>query len=185
MVGPRLEQMRVEIFAASSVVIGALLGVLLVALTLPGIWFMILVAIGFQAWFLLREPSTMMFEWWTLGVCILLGIIAEVVEIFASAVGAKKAGGTRRGAIGSVIGGIVGAILGTIFIWIPVLGTIIGAAAGAGLGALLAERHNAAKTWREASTIGAGAAIGRLAATLAKVAFAVVVGTILCVGAFV
>lgn len=175
-----------EIFAASSVVIGALLGVLLVALTLPGIWFMILVAVGFQAWFFLREPSTLMFEWWTLGLCILLGIIAELVEILASAVGAKKAGGTRRGAIGSVIGGIGGAILGTIFlIWIPVLGTIIGAAAGAGLGALLAERHNAAKTWREASTIGAGAAIGRLAATLAKVAFAVVVGTILCVGAFV
>lgn len=175
-----------EIVAAVSVALGCLMGVLLVALTLPGIWFMLLVAIGFQAWFALREPPVLMYEWWTLGACVLLGIIAETVEVFASAVGAKKAGGTRRGAIGSVIGGVLGAILGTVLLaFLPVLGTILGAALGAGTGALLAERHNGAKTWRQASTIGAGAAVGRLAATVAKIGFAVVVAAILCVGAFV
>lgn len=175
-----------EIVAAVSVVLGCLLGVLLVALTLPGIWFMILVAIGFQAYFAMREPPTLMYAWWTLGACVLLGIIAEAVEAFASAVGAKKAGGTRRGAIGSVIGGILGAILGTVLLaFLPVLGTILGAVLGAGGGALIAERHNGAKTWRQASTIGAGAAAGRLAATIAKVGFAAVVATILCIGAFV
>ncbi len=174
-----------ELLAASLVALGALLGVVLTAATLPGIWIMILVAAGCQAWLMLREPPAQMFDWWTLGACLILALLAELVEIFASAVGTKKAGGTRRGAIGSVIGALAGALLGTVLIPIPILGTILGAALGAGGGAIIAERHNARKTWREAATIGAGAAVGRLAATIAKVAFAVVVATILCVAAFV
>jgi len=175
----------VEYLAASIVVTFALVGIALTAATLPGIWVMILAATGCQTWLMLREPPQQMFEWWTLGACLIIGLIAEVVEIFASAVGAKKAGGTRRGAIGSVIGALAGAVLGTVFILIPVLGTIIGAALGAGAGAIIAERHNGRKTWREASTIGAGAAAGRLAATVAKVGFACVVAAILCTAAFV
>ena len=174
-----------EILAAGIVVVFALLGIVLTAATLPGIWIMILAAAGCQAWLMLREPPVQIFEWWTLGACIILGLIAEGVEIFASAVGAKKAGGTRRGAIGSVIGALGGALLGTVLIPIPILGTIMGAALGAGGGAIIAERHNGRKTWREASTIGAGAAVGRLAATVAKVAFAFAVAVILSVGAFV
>ena len=174
-----------EYVAASIVTLFALLGVVLTAATLPGIWIMILAAAGCQAWLMLRQPPMQMFEWWTLGACLIIALVAEVVEIFASAVGAKKAGGTRRGAIGSVIGALGGALLGTVFIPIPILGTIAGAALGAGAGAIIAERHNGRKTWSEASTIGAGAAIGRLAATVAKVAFACIVATILCTAAFV
>ncbi len=174
-----------EYVAASIVTLFAVLGVALTAATLPGIWIMILAAAGCQAWLMLREPPMAMFDWWTLGACVLIGLLAEVVEIFASAVGAKKAGGTRRGAIGSVIGALAGAMIGTVFIPIPILGTIAGAALGAGAGAILAERHNGRKTWREASTIGAGAAAGRLVATVLKVGFALVVATILCVAAFV
>jgi len=175
----------VEIVAASIVVVAALLGVVLTAATLPGIWLMILAAAGCQAWLMLREPPVQMFEWWTLGACIIIGLVAEGVEIFASAVGAKKAGGTRRGAIGSVIGALAGALLGTVLIPVPILGTIVGAALGAGGGAMIAERHEGRKTWREASTIGAGAAVGRLAATVAKVGFACVVAAILGTAAFV
>ena len=177
--------MRLEWIASGIVVVAAVLGVLITALTLPGIWFMILAAIGVQAWFLYRTPPAQLFDWWTLAACVALGLLAEAVEIFASAVGAKKAGGTRRGAIGSVIGGLAGALLGTVVIPIPILGTILGAALGAGGGALIAERHNGGKTWREASTIGAGAAVGRLAATVAKVGFAALIAAILSVAVFV
>jgi uncharacterized protein YqgC (DUF456 family) len=176
---------RVEIVAASIVLVFALIGVLLTAATLPGIWIMILAAAGCQAWMMLRTPSSQLFEWWTLGACVLIALVAEVVEIFASALGAKKAGGTRRGAIGSVIGALAGALLGTFVIPVPILGTIAGAALGAGTGAIIAERHGGRKTWREASTIGAGAAVGRLAATVAKVGFACIVAAILGVAAFV
>ncbi|MBY0313367.1 MAG: DUF456 family protein [Phycisphaerales bacterium] len=162
----------------------AWVGVLLTAFTLPGIWFALLAAGAAQWWSIAMRPEPM-FSWWTLGVCAALALTAELVEVGASAVGAAKAGGTKKGAIGSVIGAILGAIVGTFALaFLPVLGTIIGASIGAGLGALLLEKHLGEKTWQEAGKVGAGAAIGRLLATVAKVAFAAVVATVLSVAAF-
>lgn len=162
----------------------AWIGVLLTAFTLPGIWFMLIAAGGAQWWSIAtgREP---MFTWWTLGICVAIALIAEIVEVFASALGAAKAGGTKKGAIGSVVGALIGALGGTFLIPIPVLGTILGAAIGAGGGAILLEKHLGEKTWKEAGKVGAGAAIGRLAATVAKVGFAAVVALILSISAFV
>lgn len=160
-------------------------GVLLTAFTLPGIWFALLAAGAGQWWSLATQPEPM-FSWWTLGLCAGLALIAELVEVGASAVGASKAGGTKKGAIGSVIGAILGAIVGTLALgFLPVLGTIIGASLGAGLGALLLEKHLGEKTWKEAGKVGAGAAIGRLLATLAKIIFAAAVAAVLSVAAFV
>lgn len=196
-----------ELLIACGVVACSLIGVLLVALTLPGIWFMVLVA-GLAQWWSIAHASggagaagaglavagatvtsggaapEMMFSWWTLGTAAGLAVVGEMLEMFASAVGSSKAGGTRRGAIGSVIGGILGAIIGSFAIPIPVLGTIVGAALGAGAGALLLERHGGQKTWGEASKVGAGAAAGRLAATIAKLGIACVTAVVLSVGAF-
>lgn len=189
----------IEILIASGVVICSLVGVLMVILTLPGIWFMILAAALAQWWSwdqsqpvatdpagiptsTLAHAPNLMFSWWVLGIAVALALIGEIVEFFASAVGAAKAGGTRRGAIGSVIGGIVGAILGTAIV--PILGTIIGAALGAGVGALLLERHDGRKTWKEATKIGAGAAAGRFVATIAKVSIAAVAAILLSIDAF-
>lgn len=207
----------------TGVILCSILGVLLTAATLPGIWFMILAASLAQAWSLsdgssaatptrsgagsglpsdavasatgafgthaasadglirtaVTDPA--MFSWWTLGIAAGLALIAELVEFGASAVGAAKAGGTRRGAIGSVIGALVGAVGGSVIV--PILGTIIGAALGAGIGALLFERHDGRKSWKDASKIGAGAAAGRLVATLAKVVIACVVAVMLIVDA--
>lgn len=166
-----------DIVAGIVVVIASVLGVALTVLTLPGIWLAIAVAVGCELW------RGEMFSPWTLGAAVLVGVVAEVLELVASAFGAAKAGGTRRGAIGSLVGALVGAILGTpVF---PVLGTILGGAIGAGLGAMIAERHNDRKTWREASRIGTGAAIGRLTATIVKSGLSIVVALILIVGAFV
>lgn len=203
----------------TGVIVCSILGVLLTAATLPGIWFMILAAALAQAWSLYASDGggsvpgsttgvlpdgadaaaasgtasqwpaiastarTAMFSWWTLGIAAGLALIGELIEFGASAVGAAKAGGTRRGAIGSIIGALVGAIGGSLIV--PILGTIIGAALGAGLGALIFERHDGRKTWKEASKIGAGAAAGRLVATLAKVVVACIVAVILIVDAVV
>lgn len=168
--------------AAILVCIFSLLGIALTLLCLPGIWLSILVA-GLVQWWHLAQHETEMFSWWTLGTCVGLGIAAEAIEFFASAAGAAKAGGTRRGAIGSIIGGIVGAIGGSLFL--PPLGTILGAAAGAGVGALLLERASGRKTWTECTKIGAGAAAGRFVATICKASIAVVIAAILSVAAFV
>jgi uncharacterized protein YqgC (DUF456 family) len=159
-----------------------ILGIALTALTLPGIWLMLLVA-GLAQWWQVSAYGTWMFSWWTLGVCGGLALLAEIIEFVASALGAAKFGGTRWGALGSIVGTIAGAVAGSFFLF-P-LGTILGAAAGAGAGALLCERHIGKRTWEAASKAGAGAAIGRLAATLVKVGVAVVVAVILSVAAFV
>ncbi|MFN7021118.1 MAG: DUF456 family protein [Phycisphaerales bacterium] len=166
-----------------AVVLGAILGVALTLLTLPGIWFAILVAGLAQWWSSTRTGGEEMFSWWTLGVCVGLGIIAELIELLASAAGAAKAGGTKRGAIGSVIGGIFGALAGTILIPVPVVGTVVGAAAGAGLGALLLEKAGGVKTWTQSGKVGAGAAAGRLVATVVKSGFAGAIGLILSIDA--
>lgn len=158
-------------------------GVLLTAFTLPGVWIALLAAGAAQWWSIVQRPEPM-FSWWTLGTCVAIALLAELVELGASAVGASKAGGTKMGAIGSVVGAIVGAIVGSFVIPVPVVGTIIGAALGAGGGALLMEKHLGEKTWQEAGKIGAGAAIGRLIATIAKIAFAAIVASVLSIAAF-
>lgn len=178
-----------EMLVAAGVVIVAWVGVLLTALTLPGIWLAVAGACLAQWWSWeartgASPPGPLMFSWWTLGVCAGLGVLAEVVELLASAAGARKMGGTRRGAVGSVVGAVVGAVAGTFLIPIPVLGSVLGAALGAGVGALLTERRLGEKTWAESGRIGAGAAVGRLLASLAKVGFAGVIALVLTVAAF-
>jgi hypothetical protein len=79
----------------------------------------------------------------------------------------------------------VGAIGGSFAIPIPVLGTIVGAAAGAGAGALLLERAGGKKTWMQSGKIGAGAAAGRLVATIIKSSLAGLIAVILSIAAFV
>ncbi|HYE02895.1 MAG TPA: DUF456 family protein [Phycisphaerales bacterium] len=166
-----------DALAGLIVAAACLLGVALTAATLPGIWLAILVAAACHWW---RGD---LYSYWTLGVAAGIGLLGEIAEFAASAAGAAKAGGSRRGALGAVIGAVAGAIFGSALIPIPVVGTILGAAAGAGAGALLAERH-AGKTWTQSTRIGAGAATGRLVATILKVLFAVIVALILTVGAF-
>lgn len=172
-----------SLVVAITVCLTSLCGIALTLLTLPGIWIAILVA-GLAQWWSIAQRGELMFSWWTLGACAAIGIAAEVAELLASAAGAAKAGGTRRGAIGSVIGGVVGAIGGSFFL--PPLGTILGAAVGAGAGALLLELEHSGgrKTWKESSKIGAGAAAGRLVATIIKASLATVIAVILSVAAF-
>jgi len=164
---------------ALTMLVVAPLGVFLTALTLPGTWFMLLAAVLFQWW----QPST--FSWWTLGVCIGLAVLGEVLEMFASAAGASRAGSSKRAAIGSVVGSLVGGLACTFLIPIPIIGTLLGAVGGAACGAMLVERGVVGKTWNESREVAKGAAVGRLWATVAKVGVAATVAVILVTAAFV
>lgn len=158
----------------------AWLGVVLTAFTLPGIWIAIAAAVGLQVWHA-SYLNTSLLSWWALGACVILGVIAELIEFAASAMGASQLGGSKKAAWASVLGAMVGALAGTLLIPIPVAGTILGAALGAGGAALATEKHLGEKTWKEASKVGAGAAAGRLIATLVKLAIAVVIALVLTV----
>lgn len=62
-----------------------------------------------------------------LGILLLLLIIAQVLDLVSSAIGAKFFGATRWGAIGCIIGAIVGLFFGLPGILLgPILGALIG-----------------------------------------------------------
>ncbi len=168
-----------SILAGVIVAIGALLGIVLTVLTLPGTWLAVMVAVGCELW----RPGLL--SWWTLGVAIGIAALAEVLEIFASAAGAGKAGGSKAAAVAAVVGSVVGAIVGSAVLPLFPIGTIAGAIIGAGLAAAVVERGKSGKTWRDSARVGTGAASGRFAATIIKVSLACVIAAILITAAFV
>ncbi len=163
--------------AASLVVLMSLVGIALTLVTLPGAWLMLATAVLCNLW----QPG--MFNWWTIGVGAGVAVIAEIVELAASAVGAKTTGGSRSGAVGSIVGAMIGAVVGTPFL--PPIGTVAGAVLGAAAGALIAERGIANNNWRGSAKVAGGAAAGRLVATIFKTGAAIIVAGMLIVGVFV
>ena len=149
---------------------------LLVAMSLPGTW-LILAATCTVAWLRWDEG---IYGLTSLGVLAGLAALGEVLELVTGALGAKKAGGSTRGAVGAMAGGVAGGILGTFFLPIPILGSILGAALGAFGGALLGER-TAGRDLEAAAAVGRGAFVGRLLGTLSKLLIA---GTMWIVVAF-
>lgn len=167
-----------DVLAGISITLCVVIGLGLALFTLPGVWFMLLAASLINGFW---TPGLL--SWWTIGICAFIALIGEVVEVIASALGAKKFGGTNMGALGSVLGALIGALLGSFVIPIPILGTILGAVLGAGLGAIAFEKGVKKRTWAESGQSGAGAALGRLVATIAKLGVAVVVGLVLILAA--
>lgn len=153
-----------------------LVGIACTAVLLPGTWLILLVTAGVKLW----QPG--MISWWTLLALLLLALLGELIEFVASALGATKAGATKHGAIGAMVGAIVGAIAGMAVV--PPIGPIVGGALGAGLGAVLAERAIAQKTWKDSGIAGAGAAVGRLVATVVKVLIAAAMALVACLAVY-
>lgn len=164
--------------AVASLVLAGVVGFVLTLLTLPGIWLPIGVALLFQ-WF---RPD--MFSWWVIGAAVVIGLLAEAMEVGASAVGASKSGGTKRSAVGAIGGTVVGAILGSFIPLFPI-GTILGAIAGAGVGAGLLDRSRTDRTWGQSATVGAGAATARGIAIVVKGAMGAAIALTLIIGALV
>ncbi len=164
------------ILAASVVSVLSIAGIVLTLLTLPGMWIAIAAAV------IANFVVPGLFSWWTIGTCIGLAVLAEALELGASALGAAKGGASKKGAIAAVVGALIGAIVGSFFL--PPVGTVIGAAGGAGIGAIWAEIALNNRAFREAAKAGAGAAIGRLVAVILKTAFAVTVAGILTTAAW-
>jgi uncharacterized protein YqgC (DUF456 family) len=163
--------------AGGVVALSVLVGWVLAALTLPGVWVMLLSA-TLVNW--LWTPGV--YSWWTLGVCAAVALLGEVMEVVASGFGSRRFGGSRTGALGSVIGGVIGALVGTFAIPIPLVGTVVGSVLGAAAGAAAAERWVKGRPWGESHKSAAGAAVGRLAATVIKLGVAVAIGVVLMAG---
>jgi hypothetical protein len=152
------------------------LGFLLTLLTLPGNWVMILATCIYAR----------LTDWRFLGlrailILIGIGLVGEIVDLAAGSAAAKRAGGTRRGAIGAFIGAILGGVVGAGII--PIVGAIVGVIFGAGAGALLFELSGG-KPLLEAANVGLGAARGKFVGMLIKIAMACVIFLIAVFGGF-
>lgn len=141
---------------------------LLIPLGLPGLWAMLAVAFAFD-WLMPVDRIGV----WAIVAGVILAGIAELLEFTLSARYARRYGGSRRAEWGAVLGGIAGAVVG---IPIPVIGSVIGAFAGAFAGALVGEfsRGSGARVSGRAAW---GAFVGRLVATVVKVAIGCVLAT--------
>jgi uncharacterized protein len=161
-------------------VVGAL-GVVITLVGLPGTWFVLLIALLAQ-WLAPGEP----FTWWTLGAGLLLCVLAEVAEGVSGALGAAKAGASKRALVGAAVGGLVGAIVGTVLLPVPLVGTLVGGAIGAGVGAVALEfiKPKDLRKSRSMLAVGRGAAIGRLLSTVIKSVFAIGLLVLFTVAAF-
>jgi hypothetical protein len=154
--------------------------VLVVAMSLPGTWLMVLVTAIF-AWARWDEE---ILGWPTLVLLLSLALVGEAIELVAAALGVRSRGGSARGALGAMLGGVAGGILGTFLIPVPVLGSILGAAAGSFLGALAGE-FTMGKELEAAVETGKGAFIGRLLGSLSKVALSVVMWLVVAFAIFI
>jgi uncharacterized protein len=96
-------------------------------------------------------------------VLLLMLIVAHVLEMFSSAVGAKYFGSTRWGIWGAIIGGIVGLFFGLPGIFI---GPIVGA--------LLFEIAFARREWKPAAKSTWGTLVGTTAGLVLKVGIGVI-----------
>jgi len=164
---------------ASLLIVVNLFWLVLTALTLPGNWMMVATT-ALVAWWQWDEG---MFSPWTLGALVVLAAGAEVLEFVSSAVGVRKAGGTRWGGVGSLLGALAGAVAGTILIPIPVVGSLVGVCLGACAGAWGFEAA-CGRSQKQSLRAGVGAGVGRLIATVLKLAVGVVIWIVVAVAAF-
>ncbi len=160
----------------------------LVVFQLPGVWILLAIAtlieFGLDGYRPAEDPWT--FGWHIMVLSAVVALIGEAIEFFAGVAGAKKAGASRRGMVGSLIGGIAGAfVFSGLFFFIPVFGTLCGVILGTFVGAVVGEMTDETATMRGTVKPAIGATIGRVLGTLGKVMAALIVWMALLVGAIV
>jgi len=140
----------------------ALAGLLMVIVTMPGLWLVTAAAAVFALLthfhFIGRE---------TLIALVVLSFAGELLELGAGGAAARRAGGGRRAMIGGAIGALLGGFFLTFIIPVPILGTIFGVCLGSFLGAAGLEMLGG-KQIPHSLRIGAGAATGRFLGIIIK-----------------
>lgn len=163
-----------EVLIALVLGITSLVGAVLALVGIPpGVWVAVALAIGLAAY------DTSILPWSAAIASVVLAGAGELIELASGAVGAKKAGASKSGAVVAMIGGIAGAIAGSFVV--PIIGTIVGGLLGAWAGAVVIEKGVKNQGWKAAHKAGMGAAIGRLLSTIAKAVLAVIIGVILVI----
>lgn len=168
----------VEVIIASTLSLVAILAWLANILGMPGNWVIVACAVGCAWWG--SESHLWHVSWVLVAAIVIIALVGELLEFAASAIGASRLGGTKRGALlallGSLVGAITGLFMGSV---VPIIGNVVASlllgGVGAFCGAILGERW-AGKDWNDSIEIGNAAFWGRLLGTVGKG----VCGTIAC-----
>lgn len=132
---------------------------------LPANW-LILLGLGAWKWAHPDMPAGWVFFLLLFGVC----LAGEVVEFAAQYWGARRFGGTKRGAWAAVVGAIVGGIFGAAFFF--GLGAVPGSLLGAYAGSLLVEIGQG-RSFDEARHAAMGAMWSKVFGAVAKIGLGV------------
>lgn len=157
------------------------IGWLLTLFSLPGTW-LIVIAAGVYSYFV-PDQWRIDIGWIVVFVVLGLAALGEVIEALAGALGAKRAGGSKRSAFLALLGSLGGALLGGMLgLPIPLIGPVIavvlGAAVGATAGAVIGEQWKGSAT-EQSWEVGKAAFWGRLLGTLGKVGVACIIVAII------
>lgn len=158
-------------------------GVVLVALQLPGTWLMLLATV-IAGWLTSLHDGVWIYYIPTFVILAVLALLGEGIEFLGGAAGAKIAGAGRRATFLAVFGSIAGAILGTFLLPIPIVGTLTGAALGAAGGSILGDRWEG-RDWKASIHGGGGAAVGKLGGAVGKLAVAALMWVVVALATFV
>ena len=150
-------------------VLGA--GWVMTLLSLPGTW-LIVICLALYA-YLIPAGWYVDIGWVVVAVVAAFALLGEIIESLAVAVGAQRAGGSKRSALlalcGSIGGGLAGGLLGVPTLALAPVAVVLGAAIGATAGAMLGEYWKGRST-REGWEVGKAAFWGRLLGTIGKIA---------------
>lgn len=141
-------------------IVVCLLGVVLTIVRLPGTWLIVAAACAHSWHFNWTGPS-----WGVLAALVGLAVAAEIIELVASVISARRAGASKRATWCALLGGIAGMIVFSVPL--PLIGTILGGALGCFLGAAVAEltlKHDLV----HGAKVGLFAAIGQIVGMVAK-----------------
>ena len=137
---------------------------------IPGNWISVAL-LAFYVW-LGPEESRFAIGGSTLVLSFVLALAGETIEFAAGALGAQRAGASRRATLFAMMGSILGAILGALIgLPVPVVGSVLAAMLFGGLGATAGATYghwSDGKPWKESWTVGHAAFWGRTFGTFGK-----------------
>lgn len=153
-------------------------------IALPGNWFSVAL-LAIYAW-LGPQESRASIGYVAVVIAFLCALLGEGIEFIAGAMGAQRAGASRKSTFYAVIGSMVGAIAGAVIgVPVPVIGSVLAAilfgGVGAAAGAMYGEWTDG-RSWKENWSIGHAAFWGRTLGVVGKVSVGLVIVVIAIVG---
>jgi len=148
---------------------------------LPGNW-LIVGSAAIYAW-LMPPESRWTLSWGLVAVLLVAAVVGEIAETASAAMGTKRLGGSKRGAVLAILFSLIGAIVGSFAIPVPIVGTVVGACLGALAGAMLGEFWKG-HGFDHSLRVGQAAFWGRLLGTAAKMLIASIMLAVAAAGVF-